>query len=319
MSAARMGAGDWALLGVLSVLWGGSFFFAKIAVAEIPPLTLALGRVALAAAALGIVLRARGLAMPRGCGPWLAFAGMGVLNNLVPFTLIFWGQTRIGSGLAAILNATTPLWGVVLAHLLTRDERLTPARLGGVLAGFAGVVVMVGPAALAGLGGETAAQLAVLGAALSYGLAGIYGRRFRGQEPLVTAMGQVSMTTLMLVPLALTVDRPWTLPMPGPASWAALTGLALLSTALAYVIFFRILARAGATNVVLVTFLIPVSALLLGTLVLGERLELRHLGGMGLIALGLAAIGGRLPVLPGIRGSWIRQAGSSRAGRGRAG
>jgi drug/metabolite transporter (DMT)-like permease len=218
---------------------------------------------------------------------------MGLLNNLIPFSLIFWGQTHIASGLASILNSTTPLFTAVLAHFLTRDERLTANRLAGVLAGLAGVVVMIGPDVLVGLRANVLAQSAVLCAALSYALAGIYGRRFRGTPPLVTAAGQVTSTSVLLLPVVLLADRPWTLPLPGARTWAAVAGLALLCTALAYVIYFRILAVAGATNLLLVTFLIPVSALLLGGLVLGERLEPRHFGGMGLIALGLAAMDGR--------------------------
>ncbi|HYE00641.1 MAG TPA: DMT family transporter [Alphaproteobacteria bacterium] len=295
-----MGAGQWAMLVALSGLWGGSFFFGKVAVAELPPFTIVLGRVGLAALALLLVLKAAGHALPRGRGVWRAFFAMGLLNNLLPFCLIVWGQTQIASGLAAILNATTPLFAVVLAHVLTPDERLTPARLGGVLCGIAGVAAMVGPAALAeGFGADIAAQLAVLAAALSYALAGLYGRRFRGLglAPLATAFGQVAATTAMMLPLVLLVDRPWTLPAPGPAALGAVLGLALLCTALAYVLYFRLLATAGATNLMLVTFLIPVSAILLGGLLLGERLAAQHLLGMALIGLGLAAIDGRLPAM----------------------
>jgi drug/metabolite transporter (DMT)-like permease len=292
-AAKQMGPVEWALLVTLSVLWGGSFFFGKVALADLPPFTVVFGRVSLAALALNLVVLASGQRMPGSPRAWGTFAVMGLLNNLVPFSLIFWGQTHIASGLASILNSTTPLFTVVLAHFLTRDERLTASRLTGVLVGLAGVVVMIGPDVLGGLRANVLAQGAVLCAALSYALAGIYGRRFRGTPPLVTAAGQVTATTVMLLPIMLFADRPWTLPLPGVRTWAAVAGLALLCTALAYVLYFRILAVAGATNLLLVTFLIPVSALLLGGLVLGERLEPRHFGGMGLIALGLAAIDGR--------------------------
>ncbi|NUA99610.1 EamA family transporter [Azospirillum melinis] len=287
---------DWGLLIALSILWGGSFFFVGIAVRELPPLTIVAMRVALAALALGGLLRILGLPMPRDRRTWVAFFGMGALNNLLPFCLIVWGQTQIASGVASVLNATTPLFGVLVAHVLTRDEKMTGNRLAGVLIGFAGVAVMIGPTALAGLGNGLLPQLAVLGAALSYSFAGIFGRRFKGMgvSPLVTATGQVTASTLMLVPVALLLDRPWTLPMPSATAWGAVMGIALLSTALAYVIFFRVLASAGATNLMLVTFLIPVSAILLGGLFLGERLAVRHGVGMALIAGGLAAIDGRL-------------------------
>lgn len=288
-----MGPVEWVLLLVLSVLWGGSFFFGKVALAELPPFTVVFGRVCLAAIALNAVVVATGRRMPVSGRTWAAFFVMGLMNNLIPFSLIFWGQTRIASGLAAVLNSTTPLFAVVLGHLLTEDERLTPNRLSGVILGVGGVAVMIGPRALSGLGGDVVAQVAVLGAALSYAFAGLFGRRFKGVPPLVTASGQVTATTTMMLPVVCLADRPWTLPTPGTWTVAALVGLALLSTALAYIIYFRILAVAGATNLLLVTFLIPVSALALGTTVLGERLGPRQFGGMALIAAGLAAIDGR--------------------------
>ncbi|TGD95027.1 DMT family transporter [Methylobacterium nonmethylotrophicum] len=287
---------EWGLLLGLSVLWGGSFFFVGVALRALPPLTLVVLRVGLAAAILALVLRARGLPLPRGAIVWRAFFGAALLNNAVPFCLIAWGQTQIASGLAAILNATTPLFGVLVAHALTDDERLTPGRLAGVLAGLSGVAVMVGPSVLAGLGAEALAQGAVLLAALSYAFAGLYGRRFKrlGVPPLSAAAGQVTAASLLLLPLALVIDRPWTLAMPPGSAVAAVLGLAALSTALAYVIFFRLLASAGATNLMLVTFLIPASALLLGALVLGEPVVARQLLGMALIGAGLVAIDGRV-------------------------
>jgi drug/metabolite transporter (DMT)-like permease len=224
------------------------------------------------------------------------FFAMGLLNNLIPFSLIVWGQSHIASGLASILNATTPLFTVIVAHFLTSDERMTGSRLFGVLAGLAGVIVMIGPGFLAGVGTSVLAQIAVLGAALSYAFAGIFGRRFSrmGVPPLLTATGQVTASTALLAPTVLIIDQPWTLPMPSGQVWAAVIGLALLSTSLAYVLYFRILATAGATNLLLVTFLIPVSAILLGAALLSERLNPEHFLGMALIGLGLAAIDGRV-------------------------
>ncbi len=297
-----MGPVEWLLLVTLSVLWGGSFFFAKVAVTELPPFTVVLARVGIAALALLLIVLACGQRLPRSPRLWGAFLVMGALNNLIPFSLIVWGQTEIASGLASILNATTPLFAVVLAPVLTRGEQLTPGRLLGVLSGLGGVAVMIGPGSLARVGGQDLAEFAVLGAALSYALAGIYGRRFYATPPLVTALGQVSASALMMLPLALFIDRPWTLPPPGLATLGALAGIALLSTALAYVIYFRILATAGATNLMLVTFLIPVSALILGTTVLGESLTAGQLAGMALVGLGLAAIDGRLPAW--LAGRW---------------
>jgi drug/metabolite transporter (DMT)-like permease len=289
-----MSAADWLLLIGLSLLWGGSFFFAKVAVLELPPVTVALGRVAIAAAILLTLARATGVALPATLAAWRPYALMGLLNNVLPFTLLFWGQTHIPSGLAAILNATTPLFTVLVAHVATADEKLNTARLAGLAAGLAGVVVMIGPDVLRDLGANVLAQLACLLAAISYAFAGVYGRRFRGEPALRVAAGQLTASSIILaLPVAL-IDQPWTLPLPSGKAIAALVALAALSTALGYLIFFRILSRAGATNVSLVTFLIPVSAILLGTLVLGEQLAARHFAGMAAIALGLAAIDGRV-------------------------
>jgi drug/metabolite transporter (DMT)-like permease len=291
----RMGGVEWALLLALSVLWGGSFFFAAVAVAEITPLTLVLGRVAIAAAALLLLMRLRGLALPRERGVWGAFLVMGALNNVIPFTLLFWAQTQIPSGLASILNATTPLWTVLLAHRLTTDERLTAARLARVLVGLAGVAVMLAGPWIGVPGHALAAEVACLVATLSYALANIWGRRFkaRGLAPMSTATGQLLASTLLLAPLALAVERPWTLTLPSLEAFAALLALALVSTALAYVIYFRILATAGATNLLLVTLLIPPSAILLGALFLNERLGPQHGIGLAAIGVGLALIDGR--------------------------
>jgi len=290
-----MTAFEWGLLLTLSVLWGGSFFFVGVAVKELPPLTIVVLRVALAAFALLVILRLMGVKLPRDRRVWAAFFGMGLLNNVIPFTLIVWGQTHIASGVASILNATTPLFTVVVAHFLTADEKMTGGRIAGVLVGLAGVAVMVGGAALQTFGVNVIAQLAVLAAAISYAFAGVFGRRFKamGVAPLATATGQVTASSLMLLPVMLVVDRPWTLTMPSIDAIAALVGLALLSTAVAYILYFRILATAGATNLLLVTFLIPVTAILLGIFVLGETLQAKHVVGMVLIGLGLAAIDGR--------------------------
>ncbi len=292
----NMTASDWALLAVLSIVWGGSFLFNGVAVRELPPVTIVALRVMTAALALLLALRFMNVSLPRSRQAWAAFLGMSILNNVIPFTLIVWGQSHIASGLASILNATTPLFTVIVAHYLTDDERLTGQRLAGVVVGFVGVAVMIGAAAFASLDASILAQLAVLGAALSYGLSGVFGRRFKtmGIPPLATAAGQVTVSSALLLPAALIVDRPWTLAMPSTGAVLSLAALGLVSTAFAYLIFFRLLARAGATNVGLVTFLIPVSAILLGVLVLGETLAMRHVVGMALIGAGLILIDGRV-------------------------
>jgi drug/metabolite transporter (DMT)-like permease len=291
-----MSSREWALLLALSVLWGGSFFFIGVAVKELPTLTIVVGRVTLASLILLVVLRLSGGVIPKSGAVWLAFFGMGLLNNVVPHTLIVWGQGHLASGVASILNATTPLFTVIVAHALTSDEKMTGNRFAGVVVGFAGVVIMIGADVLKSLGVNIVAQIACLSAALSYAFAGVFGRRFKamGVSPMETAWGQVTASGVMLFPVMLLVDRPWLLPQPSLHVLAAMVGLAALSTALAYVIFFRILTSAGATNLALVTFLIPVSAIMLGILFLGEVLYLRHVIGMALIGAGLAAIDGRL-------------------------
>jgi drug/metabolite transporter (DMT)-like permease len=292
-----MTARGWALLALLSVLWGGTFMFVEVALTAVPPFTLVLARVAIAALALHALLLATGRRLPAGRDALGAYVGMGLLNNVVPFSLIAWGQTQIEGGLAAILNATTPLFTALLAHALTRDERLTAPRLAGVLVGLAGVAVMMGADALAGAGGTIPGQLACLAAALSYACSGVFGRRFKRLDlpPAVAATGQLTASSVLLLPVALLVDRPWAIAVPGPDVMAAVLAMALLSTALAYLLFFRILAAAGAVNVMLVTLLIPPSAMALGALVLGERLGWSAFAGLALIAAGLALIDGRLP------------------------
>jgi drug/metabolite transporter (DMT)-like permease len=293
-----MTASEWGLLALLSLLWGGSFCFVGVAVKEIPPLTLVALRVGLAAALLWACAPLIGVSPPRNLRAAAALAIVGFGNNALPFALIAWGQTHLPSGLASILNAATPLFTVLAAHVLTREEKLSGLKLFGTLAGLAGVAWLVGPDLL--LGGGTMggwAELAVLAAALCYALSAIYARRMRslGLKPIDVAAGQATAATLFLAPLALVIDRPWTLPMPGGPAVASVVAIAALSTALAYIVYFRILAGAGATNVLLVTLLVPVSSVLLGALFLDERLLARQFLGFGLIAIGLAFIDGRLP------------------------
>ena len=286
---------EWGMMLALSALWGGSFFFFKVLVDEVPPLTVVLGQVALAALILNVFLMFRRDWMPRDPRLWGAFLIMGLLNNVVPYTLIAFGETHISSGLASILNATTPIFTVIIAHVCTANEKLNWGKVAGVACGFAGVAVLMGPGALAGLGATNLiGEAACLIAALTYGFASIYGRRFKGVAPLKVATGQITASALVLLPLALLIDRPWTIPTPGVAVWLAFGGISLFSTALAYILYFRILATAGATNLMLVTFLLPVSAMTLGVFALGETITWKLLVGMALIGLGLAAIDGRL-------------------------
>jgi drug/metabolite transporter (DMT)-like permease len=289
-----MRAADWLLLLVLSVLWGATFFFVAVAVQEVPPLTLVLARVALAALMLAPALRMLGVAWPPRLAAWRAYAVLAIFNNVLPFSLIFYGQTRIAGALASVLNATTPLFALSVARLFA-GEALGPAKLCGVLLGMLGVGVLMGLDVASADAGNTIGALCVLGAALSYALATLWMRRLQDQPPLASAAAQLICSTLMLLPLAALVDRFWALPLlPSPTAIAAVLGLAAFSTALGYVLFFRLNASAGPTNVMLVTLLIPVTATGLGALVLGERLTLNQIAGALIIASALLVIDGRL-------------------------
>lgn len=298
----HMTARQWLMLCLLSVMWGASFFAVGLAVDVLPPLTIVGMRAGLAALALLVFLRMRGLSLP-GVGTgragtiWLVLMLMGLLNNIIPMSLITWGQTQISSSLASILNATTPLFTVFVAHFFIAEERLTLRRLSGVVLGFLGVIVIIGPESVQnGLSGGLMGKLAILGAALSYAMAAVVGRRVvgLGLKPLQTAFGQLTMAAFILVPAALVHDQPWTLPVPPVSVWLALVSLAVVSTALAYLLYFRLIAEAGATNASLVTLMIPVVATSLGIAFLGERLGVAHVAGIALIGLGLMVIDGRV-------------------------
>jgi len=287
---------EWMLLVLLSVVWGGSFFFNGIALREFPTLSIVTARVGLAALALLFLMRMLGQGIQLNRQILKAFFGMSFLNNVVPFSLIVWGQQHIASGVASILNATTPLFTMLVAHWFTTDEKINPRRLLGVLTGMGGVGLMMGLDSMESSGFHLLGQSAILLAAFSYGLAGVYGKRFAQLEipPLATATGQLCASSMILIPLTFWIDQPWTMAMPSIEGMGSLLGIALLSTALAYVIYFRLLKTAGATNLLLVTLLIPVSAIILGVFLLDESLQPQHLSGMGVISLGLLIMDGRL-------------------------
>ncbi len=292
---------EWALLLLLSVLWGGSFFFSKIAVAALPPLTIVFVRFSTAAMLVYAYVRARAMAVPTDIRSWASFVGMGLLNNLIPAGLIVWGQTMIPSGLASVIIATTPIFSILAIHFTSADERLNLGKVSGMVIGLVGVCVLFRLGATDTRNVSTIGIIACLGAAASYGFANALGQRFRrlGIPPAVGAMGQMIATAIMALPLALAMEAPWRLTVPDAHIWASMAGLVILSTALGYVVFFRILATAGATNISLVTLLIPVSAVLLGSVVLGERVSTTQVVGMLLIALGLITIDGRVIVVAG--------------------
>ncbi|MBX4991992.1 drug/metabolite transporter (DMT)-like permease [Rhizobium binae] len=289
----RMNAWTWSLLLLLGFIWGGSFFFARIAVQHVPPLTLVFLRLLLAALALHIYIAGRFGIYSILEARWREFLILGLINNALPHALIFFGQTRIGAGLAAILNATTPIWTVLIANYATSDEKLSSAKIAGCLVGLAGTIVLIGPGLSAGGEAPLWALLLPVLAAVSYGFAATYGKQFKTIPAPITAAGQLTASSVITLPLSLLADRPWTLPLPSLDIAAAVLALALVSTAFAYILYFRIMAAAGATNASLVTLLVPPSAILLGVLFLGERLALAEFAGMALIGFGLVILDGR--------------------------
>ncbi|MEX0954014.1 MAG: DMT family transporter [Rhizobiaceae bacterium] len=287
-------ARDWLLIVLLGTIWGGSFFFARVAVQEIPPFTLVLLRVAIAAAALHLYLVLSGPSFRAALPLAASFFGMAILNNVIPFSLMFAGQTAIGAGLASVLNATTPFWTMLLANAFLQDEKLTGRKVLGIVLGIAGTAVMVGPGIVAGLGGPVWAKLALIGTALSYGFAFIFARRFKGVAPPLMATGQLTASTVIMIPVVLLIDGTGGFADVSANAWWSVMGLALLATAFAYILYFIILSSAGATNASLVTLIVPVSAILLGTVFLSETLELFEMAGIALIGLGLVVVDGRL-------------------------
>lgn len=273
----KMGAGEWGLLIILSVLWGASFLFMGILVKELPPLTISASRLTIASLLIGILASKR----PKNL-PWRELLILGVLNNTIPYALILWGQRYVSSSVASIINSTSPFFTSIFAHFLTDDEKINKFSMMGISLGFSGVLAMAWD-----LQGSLIGELAIITAVICYSYATVYGRRFysMGLSPLDIAFGQLSTAAATSIPLAI-LERPW-LVMPSQRAWVSIIGISVFSTALAYLIFFRILERAGATNANLVTLLIPVTATLLCTAFLGERLELRHIVGICLIMTGL--------------------------------
>ena len=282
------------MLVLLAAVWGGSFFFGEVALREVPPLTITLHRVIWAVPILALIVLFKGIAVPRSLRIWGAYLVMGALNNAIPFSLIFWGQTKIESGLASILNGTTAMFAAVVAGILLKDEPLTAKKIVGAALGIAGVAFIMGPSALTEFNPGNLAQLAILGATLSYAFAGVWGKTaLAGQTPLMNALGMLIGSTMLMIPIVLVFDGPPNLAL-SASVWGALLGMAALSTSLAYVLYFSILVRAGTANLLLVTLLVPPFAIGLGVLFLGEQMGLDAWIGFAIIALGFAVTDGRL-------------------------
>ena len=305
VSASLDAATSWRLV-TLAMLWGGSYFLVQIGLRELPPLTIVWARTMLGAIALLPVMLWLGLRLPRRARDWVPLAGMGLLNNVIPMSLIVFGMTTVSSGLASVLNATTPFF-TTLVLAAAGDEPLTPRRLTGVMCGVAGVAVLQAPAMIQPTATSVGVLLCLV-AAFSYGLAGLWARRqLAGVPALGAATGQLIVSGAVMAVLAIAVERPWTLPTPGITTGFAMVGLGVLSTAIAYILFFQIVALSGASNVMLVTLLIPLPAIVMGRTVLGESLEPHQMAGAAIIAAALVIIDGRLA--SSLRTRW-RSAGS---------
>ena len=282
------------MLLLLAAVWGGSFFFGEVALREVPPLTLTLHRVIWAVPILVLIVLFKGISVPRSPRIWGAYLVMGALNNAIPFSLLFWGQTQIESGLVSILNGTTAMFAAVVAGLLLPDEALTAKKVIGAGLGIAGVAFIMGPSALTNFNLSNLAQLAILGATLSYAFAGVWGKTaLAGQLPLMNALGMLIGSTVLMIPIVLVFDGRPNLAL-SLAVWGALIGMDVLSTALAYFLYFAILVRAGAANLLLVTLLIPPVAIGLGAVFLDERIGIEAWIGFVIIGLGFAVTDGRL-------------------------
>jgi len=296
-------AKDWLLIILLALIWGGSFLFGRILMIEWPPFTVVFLRVFLAAIALWVFLIITARKFPKDISLLKMIMVMGILNNVIPFSLILIGQQEIGSGLASVVNAMTPIWTLIIANSFTTDEKFTANKVMGILFGFLGVATLIGADIMQGLTASAWAQGAVLGATISYGFAGVWGKKFKGQDPIIISTGQLTASSIVILPIMFILEDPFSISAPTLEMTISLLGLSILCTSFAYVLFFKILSSAGATNVSLVTFLVPVSAILLGIFWLGETLTTSNIIGMILIILGLALVDGRILKMTGLRRS----------------
>lgn len=288
-----MRAKHWLLLILLSILWGGTYVFAREALTELPPLTVTFARCAIGAAVLVPVALLLRYPVPATGEAWRNFGVMALLNNVIPFGLTFWAQTMIPAGLASVMNATTPLMTLLVARFVA-GEKMPKHKVAGLLLGLAGVAILIGPSALTGDHGNALGMLLVVGCAVSYGFSGLWGRRFNDTPPIVTAAAQLACATIVLLPMAAAADQFWRLPLPPMNVLVALLALGTVSTALAYILFFKVMAEAGSNNVMLVTLLIPISAVALGVWRFGERLSDNQMAGAAIIAASLLLIDGRV-------------------------
>jgi len=286
---------------VLACLWGSSYLFAKIGVSEIPARTFAMGRAALGASILFLVLRLRGQRLPKWGRIWKHLAVVGLIHNAIPYVMVAWGAQYIDSGLAAIITGTTPLCTIVLAHFLVADDRLTPTKVLGALVGLGGLLVLVAPTLLSGVRATGAGVLAVLVVAVCYAIAIIYARHhLRGLPPLAAPTAQLMLATLYTLPLSLIMDQPFRLAVPSGLAISALVGVSILGTASAFMVFYRLVEIANPTHISMVNYLVPIVGATLGVVVLGEQLTWNIYFGFAIILTGVLTANGVLN--PRLRG-----------------
>ncbi|QRY67389.1 EamA family transporter [Ensifer sp. PDNC004] len=277
------------LLLALATLWGASYTFIKIGIETIPPVTLIAARTLIAGTLLLAVLRWRGLSLPRDAATWRRFLFQACLNSVVPFTMIAWAEQTIDAGIASILNATTPIFAFLMTALITRHEAVTARKLVGIVAGMTGISLIIGMEAFGGLGEQLLPQLAVVLATVCYAGAAIFGRGFKGLDPMMPAAGSLIAGAALLIPVSLVVDRPWTL-SPSAESLLALVGLAVFSTALAFAIYFRLIQTLGSVGATAQAYLRVPIGVAIGALFLGERLSDTAWIGLGCVIVGVAAM-----------------------------
>lgn len=302
-----MSLGDWAMLALCAIFWGSAYTFNKITIAEMPVLTVTGVRLVIAASFLYLLARLNGVVIPKPGAAWRPFFVFTLFSNVFPFLLVLYGQRSTASGLAAVLGATTPLFLIILAHYFTHDERIIPRKLLGVIVGLAGVAIVVGPAALEGWNESVEGKLALVFAALLYAVGAVYSKRLATHPPLVISTLQMTCGAVLIVPVMLFVDQPWTIARPSNFAIGSLVATAIFSSALASYTYFRVFRRAGAVNAMLVTLLVPITPLIIGAIAFGERLLFREAIGGLVIGLALVIVDGRLP-----RAIWRRMSGRGR-------
>jgi drug/metabolite transporter (DMT)-like permease len=288
----RMGSFEWLMMLACAFCWGSAYIFNKVAIAELPSLTITASRLLLAALLLQLLCRMRGIQLPWSGRAWAPFFVYTIFSNVAPFLFVLHGQKETAAGLAAVIGSSTPLFVILLAHVWTHDEKLRGRKIVGVLVGLVGVAVVIGSEALS-FDGPMIAKGSLLVASMLYAIGAIFAKRLTRYEPMALAAMQMTAGFIVALPLALLIDLPWQLPMPSSMAMGAIAGTAVIGSSLAAITYFHVLRRAGATNAMLVTLLVPITPIVLGALLFGERLQAREILGGLIVAAALVIIDGR--------------------------